>query len=270
MADIASVLKLFTSQSQSFGISEEGYYSKALLEAGAGDTTKIDAIIAASTDPSTTTAIQNDKSAAQSGGGGTIVGASNVGTAGEGLYDSTALGVLNFRNISAGSSKVTVSLDGPNKEVEIDVDESQIDVKNLLNVTAGSNAFASWNQTQQLQSVPGFTFDDDGALRIGAQNSITIPPGLTDYYSISISPTLSNAITNVFGVWLNSPLTAAVSNYYAFTVNGYGTGAPGNYKAFESNSSYTGTGVDASHFNANSSWDVTGTITGFKLFASGD
>jgi hypothetical protein len=205
------------------------------------------------------------------GGGGGISGAANVGSGGVGVFDAVSGANLNFRNINSASGKLTVVFDAPNKEIDLDVDESQIDVRSLDNVTPGSNnSFAGWSNTGELAQVPGYTFDDDGALRIGAQNSITVPAGLTDYYSISISPTLSNAITNVFGVWLNSPLTAAVSNYYAFTVNGYGTGAPLNYKAFESNSSYTGTGTDAAHFNANSSWDVTGTITGFKLFASGD
>jgi hypothetical protein len=64
MANIANVLKLFTAQATALGISEEQYYSTALLRAEACDNTMIDAILAASTDPSTTAAIQADKNSA--------------------------------------------------------------------------------------------------------------------------------------------------------------------------------------------------------------
>lgn len=55
------------------------------------------------------------------GGGGETNTASNVGAAGVGLYNSKTGVNLDLRNINAGSSKVSVTLDAPNKEVDIDV-----------------------------------------------------------------------------------------------------------------------------------------------------
>jgi hypothetical protein len=55
------------------------------------------------------------------GGSGEANTASNVGIGGVGLYDAKTGVNLDLRNINAGSSKVSVTLDAPNKEVDIDV-----------------------------------------------------------------------------------------------------------------------------------------------------
>ena len=55
------------------------------------------------------------------GGSGEANTASNVGVGGVGLYDAKTGVNIDLRNINAGSSKVTVTLDAPNKEVDIDV-----------------------------------------------------------------------------------------------------------------------------------------------------
>lgn len=55
------------------------------------------------------------------GGGGEVNTASNVGVGGVGLYKSKTGVNLDFRNINAGSSKVSVTLDAVNNEVDIDV-----------------------------------------------------------------------------------------------------------------------------------------------------
>jgi len=138
-------------------------------------------------------------------------------------------------------------------------------------ITGTTSYFAGFDSTSGiLTEVPGYTFDDNGTLQIGAQNSITIPPGLTDYYSISISPTVNNSVGNVFGVWLNSPINASTATYSAFTVNGYGSDVPLTYNAFTSNCSYSGTGTNATHFQASNNWNVTNTIKGFDFAASGN
>lgn len=206
------------------------------------------------------------------GGGGTITGASNVGTAGEGLFDAEVGGVLNFRNINAGSSKVTVTLDGTNKEVDIDLDESQIDVRNLDNVSPGvNNSFAGWNSSGELSSVPGWSYDDTAPSQIGIQNGVTIPAGTTDYISISISPTVSNAgLTNLSGVQLNSPINQTVGSYGAFQAFGYGTSKPTTFTGFLSQPAYTGIGTTQTHFLASGSAAVTGSIQGFSMSCSGN
>lgn len=207
-----------------------------------------------------------------SSGSGTINGASNVGTAGIGVFDAASGANLQFRNINAGSSKITVALDGVNKEVDIDVDESQINVRNLNNVSPGTNlTFAGWNGTGQLAQVPGWAFDDNGALQIGAQNAITVPAGVTDYISISISPTVTNAgLTNLSGVQLNSPINQTTGNYNGFQVFGYGTAKPTNFTGYLSQPGYTGIGTNQTHFSATGSADITGVLNGFSMNTSGD
>lgn len=206
------------------------------------------------------------------GGGGGVTGASNVGSSGVGVFDALSGSTLQFKNINAGSSKVTVVNDAVNKEVDIDVDESQIDVRNLDNVSPGTNlTFAGWDGTGQLAQVPGWAFDDNGALQIGAQNAITVPAGVTDYISISISPTVTNAgLTNLSGVQLNSPINQTTGNYNGFQVFGYGTAKPTNFTGYLSQPGYTGIGTNQTHFSATGNADITGVLNGFSMNTSGD
>lgn len=209
---------------------------------------------------------------ASGGGSGTITGASNVGTAGVGVFDADVGGVLNFRNINAASAKVTVALDAPNKEVDLDIDESQIDVRNLDNVSPGTNySFAGWNGSGELASVPGWTYDDVDPSQIGIQNGVTIPGTTTDYISISISPTVANAgLTSLAGVQLNSPINQTAGSYDGFQVFGYGTSKPTTFTGFLSQPGYTGVGTTQTHFLASGSADVTGALQGFSMSCSGD
>lgn len=209
---------------------------------------------------------------AGSGGGGTINGAINLGAGGVGVFDSVGGSNLQFKNINAGSAKITVSDDSGNKEIDIDVSENEINVRNLKNVSPGVNAsFAGWSDTGVLSSVPGYQFDDLGTLRVGAQNTLTVPAGVTDYVSIGISPTITNpGLVNLAGVQLNSPIDSIVANYQPFVAFGYGTSAPANYTAFFSGANYSGTGTNATYFSAGGGWNVTGTITGFNFNSLGN
>jgi uncharacterized lipoprotein YehR (DUF1307 family) len=70
-------------------------------------------------------------------GGGEANTASNVGTGGVGVY-KTKVGVdLRFKKINAGSSKITITDDTGNDEVDVDVSEGNIDHQNLSG--AGTN-----------------------------------------------------------------------------------------------------------------------------------
>ena len=66
--------------------------------------------------------------------------ASNQGAGGVGLFDTKNGVDLEFRNINAGSNKVTVALDAPNREVDIDVAEGNLDLANISGTLAGDSA----------------------------------------------------------------------------------------------------------------------------------
>lgn len=71
-------------------------------------------------------------------GGGETNTASNVGSAGTGLYDAKVGVDLQFRKINALSSKISVALDAPNKKVDLDIDPSQIDLDDLGDINAAA------------------------------------------------------------------------------------------------------------------------------------
>jgi hypothetical protein len=65
------------------------------------------------------------------GGGGEANTASNVNTAGVGVFKVKSGVDLQFRGLNAGSDKITVTLDGANNEIDIDVAEAQLTLANL-------------------------------------------------------------------------------------------------------------------------------------------
>jgi hypothetical protein len=139
-------------------------------------------------------------------------------------------------------------------------------------ITGTTSYFAGFDSTTGLLTeVPGYTFDDNGTLQIGAQNSLTVPAGLTDYISIGISPTIANpGLTNLSGVQLNSPIDQTVTNYEAIQVFGYGTDKPDNFTAYRSQTNYTGVGTNITHFTAGGGSDCTGSVKAFQFNSAGD
>lgn len=84
----------------------------------------------------------------RAGGAGEANTASNQGAGGVGLYNGKVAVDLQFRNINAASNKITVALDAPNKEVDIDVDPSKIDIGDLKDVSAAApndNDVLTWD-----------------------------------------------------------------------------------------------------------------------------
>jgi len=69
-------------------------------------------------------------------GGGEANTASNVGAGGTGVFDAKVGIDLQFRNINAASARISVAHDAPNKEVDIDVVEAQVNHDALLNYAA--------------------------------------------------------------------------------------------------------------------------------------
>ena len=87
------------------------------------------------------------------GGGGEANTASNVGSGGVGLFKIKNGIDLEFKNINAGSSKITVTNDAGDNEVDIDVDESALTLDNLggtLAVNKGGTGQTSYTNGQLL------------------------------------------------------------------------------------------------------------------------
>jgi len=72
-------------------------------------------------------------------GGGTSVTASNVGVGGQGIFKQKNGNTLELRNINAASSKISVSLDSTNNEIDIDVVVNQLGVPQKYSTTVGDS-----------------------------------------------------------------------------------------------------------------------------------
>lgn len=80
------------------------------------------------------------------GGGGETNTASNYGVGGVGLYNDKSGVDLRFRNLNAGSNKVTITLDAGNREVDIDVNPANftgIPQAGVTGLTTALNAKAN-------------------------------------------------------------------------------------------------------------------------------
>jgi hypothetical protein len=80
-----------------------------------------------------------------SGGGGEVNTASNVGVGGVGLFLQKSGVNLEFKNINAGSSKITVTNDAVNNEIDIDVVSNNIsgNIKPVRAATTANGALAT-------------------------------------------------------------------------------------------------------------------------------
>jgi uncharacterized lipoprotein YehR (DUF1307 family) len=71
--------------------------------------------------------------------GGETNTASNVGVGGVGVFKQKTGVNLEFKNVNAGSSKVTITNDGANNEIDIDIAEANVDHNALLNFVANKH-----------------------------------------------------------------------------------------------------------------------------------
>lgn len=91
--------------------------------------------------------------------------ASNVGTAGVGVFKQKTSEDLEFKSINAGSSKVTVTDDTVSNEIDIDVAEAQLNIGNqsgsLANDTAHGDRGGGSLHSEATTSVSGFMSSSD-------------------------------------------------------------------------------------------------------------
>lgn len=108
-----------------------------------------------------------------SAGSGEINTGSNIGLEGVGPFYDKAGVVLEFRNIAAGSNRVTVTDDTPNKTIDVDVDPNEINLADLGNVDAtgpSDGQVLAWDSTSSSwvgasnKSLETILFEDEGII----------------------------------------------------------------------------------------------------------
>lgn len=168
-------------------------------------------------------------------GSSSISAATNIGTLGQGVYDSLNVTTLQFRDVAAGSSKVTVTLDG-NHNILIDV------VPANLFTTAGSFfATESGGQLLGLGAIPNNTLLE----RVGT-NIVGIPQEL-------IGSTDIGATSLITGQFMFQYQRLALSGTNRFIAPGTSQTYVGNFGAF--GALYVGTPRGNVSFNVASNFN---------------
>jgi len=81
------------------------------------------------------------------GGGGETNTASNVGTAGVGVFKQKTGVDFEFKKINAGSTAITITDDTGNDEIDIDVDEANFDLDSMVSATT-NKVYTATEQTK--------------------------------------------------------------------------------------------------------------------------
>ena len=176
-----------------------------------------------------------------SGGGGEINTASNIGSSGLGVFKQKTGTNLEFKNINTGSSKLTLSDDTVNNEIDIDIDEGAINHNSLLNYS--SNEHIDWTISQgtpiHANNIPekspfinsvsvsrSLTSNDKNAILECTGNiTITLPDGLNTGFQCVIVNVGTGTITISASTTLNAKATLLESQWGGCTVYHRGSNA---------------------------------------------
>lgn len=157
------------------------------------------------------------------GGGGEINTASNVGTAGVGVFKQKIGVDLKFKKINAGSNKIIIQDDTGDDEIDIDLDETKIPVANLIMARIAGSTFNSVQHIQDVFHSAGVTNSGSGFISDDADGTITVATG-TGQIRISNSSTAQLVFTD----WdVESGVNVAlIDNDLNYIYVEYNSGAP--------------------------------------------
>lgn len=183
--------------------------------------------------------------------------ASNVGVGGVGVFKQKTGINLEFRNINAGSSKITVTNDSANNEIDIDVAQANIDHNALLNyvanrhidhsavnITAGEGLTGGGDITTTRTlalNINGLTTDptpdpaadflvtyDTSAASHKKVLLSTLPAGTPTITSILVSATAITSTTSTTYVAMAAMTSTPASGTYLVTFSSSGAGSSNN------------------------------------------
>jgi len=150
--------------------------------------------------------------------------ASNIGVGGVGVFDGKVGVDLQFKNINTGSTKITVTDDVINNEIDIDVDTSQININDLGDVdTTGviNNQVLTFNNISGNWEVSTPLGDQNIWLTVNADTGSTSANTTTDSLTIAGGTNISTTvvgdtltITNTLG----DPFQRAAVNSTTYTI----------------------------------------------------
>ena len=100
------------------------------------------------------------------GGGGTVQSASNIGTAGVGVFKQLNGTDLEFKKINAGSSNITITDDTGNDELDIDL-ASDVTLTSLTATSTGSFGNITISDGSIVSSSGAISFDDENVTTTG-------------------------------------------------------------------------------------------------------